>query len=338
MNFQNNIPEVIAEIGVNHDGSIDKAMALVDLVAEIGLPYAKFQVFQASKLVHRSAGCAPYQLRAVRTNTQIEMLDDLAFSFSEFEKLAVHCEEVGVQFVATPFDEDAVKFLADLQVPWIKVASGELTNYPLLRCIANTEIPVVLSTGMSSISQISKALDIFRAIDRDLVCLKALMHCVSLYPTPTNLTNLRRIISLRKKFGVPIGYSDHTIGIEAAIIAGDLGVNLIEKHFTNDRSAKGPDHKASSTPEEFKALLKKLVANRILLGDGEISPSAQENEMEFYARRVLIATTEISAGDVFGYHNLSGIRANYGLPIEVIDVVSGTVSQRSYLEGEIISL
>ena len=250
---------IIAEAGVNHNGSADIARRLADEAARAGADYVKFQTFHAEKLVTARSSTADYQRRNCQATSQLEMLRKLQLSEKDFIEIARHCEDIGIRFLSTPFDEQSVEFLSDIGVDMMKVPSGEITNLPLLRAIGQTGLPVVMSTGMCSIADVALALDALSesGTPRDKI---TLLHCNTEYPTPYQDVNLRAMETLHHAFGLPVGYSDHTVGITVPIAAAAMGATIIEKHFTLDKQAAGPDHAASLDPEELKAVAEQIKA------------------------------------------------------------------------------
>jgi len=286
--------EIIAEIGVNHDGSLAKARQLVRVARDCGADWAKFQTFKAANLVADSAPIAEYQ-RTHHTGDQRSLLARLELGESDFRQLAAYCSEVGIGFLSTPFDPESLEFLLSLGLSTIKVASGEITNLPLLSRLGSAGVRVILSTGMSTLGEVERAVRTLQdAGCRDLV----LLHCVTQYPTPVEQVNLRALATLRQAFGLPVGYSDHTPGNEVAVAAAALGAVIIEKHLTLDPRAPGPDHAASSPPDQFAALVRAIRNVEAALGDGVKRPAACERANLVVARKSLVAARDLAAGTV----------------------------------------
>ncbi len=293
-------PYIIAEAGVNHDGSVDQAIKLVDIAADAGADAVKFQLFNPDELVSSDAPLAAYQERSGESN-QKTMLERLTLPHDAYVRLKLHAEKRGIDFITTPFDMASAKFLAALGVKMMKIPSGELTNIPFLRRVAALNIPTILSTGMSNITEIHEAVEPFK--DREVPY--AILHCVSSYPAPTDQINLRAMETLRTEFGVPIGYSDHSEGIEVSIMAAALGAQIIEKHFTTDRTLPGPDHAASLEPDELKDMilqirdpqvLKNMSVPESILGSGEKACQPCETGVRDVARRSVVINTKVERG------------------------------------------
>lgn len=284
---------VIAEIGVNHDGSLERALELVSACAGAGVDAVKFQSFDPADLVTDRAPLADYQHRAgADIDSQLEMLAPLALSVAEFEQLADRCRELDIDFLSTPFDLEHGRLLAELGVPAIKVASGELTNLPLLSGLAALGRPLLISTGMATPE------DIERALQAVADAPAALLHCVSSYPTPYDQANLRAITTLQRLFpGRVVGYSDHCLGLDASLAAVALGASLLERHVTYDRAAPGPDHAISLLPDELEELVKRTRLIEGALGSGEKAPQPAELNTMSVARRSLVARRRIQPGE-----------------------------------------
>ena len=352
---------VIAEAGVNHNGSLDLARALVDAAAAAGADSVKFQSFRAADLVSRSAPRAEYQARNVGgTETQFEMLRKLELSFDAQRALARHAEAAGIAFLSTPFDRASLDFLAgDLGVRRIKLGSGDLTNAPLLLAAARTGRELILSSGMASLAETITALgvlafgylapagetpspaafaDAWRSPDgrRALHGRVTLLHCTSEYPTPLGDVNLRAMDALRGATGLPVGLSDHTEGTTVAIAAAALGAVVIEKHFTLDRGMAGPDHRASVEPAELAALVTGVRSVEAALGSGEKVPREGELATRAVARRSLVAGAPIRAGEPFTEANLAVKRPGTGVaPVQYWDYL-GRLATRNYVPDELI--
>ena len=286
---------VIAECGVNHNGSLPLALELVDCAASAGADAVKFQTFRPEALVSRTARKARYQLAAVGgTDTQFEMLESLTLSEADHRALRQRCDTQSIEFMSTPFDEQSCDLLERVGVTRFKIGSGDLTHLPLLRHVAAKGRPVILSTGMATLAEVEAAVDAIReAGDPPL----SLLHCVTEYPAPLDQINLRAMDTLRRAFGLPVGYSDHTLGPEASIAAVTLGATVIERHLTLDRALPGPDHSASSEPDELRALIATLRQVQRALGDGIKRPAACELGNRDVARRSLVATRDLRAGE-----------------------------------------
>lgn len=318
---------IIAEAGVNHNGDLKLAKRLIDVAFECGADAVKFQTFKAEESTGLTADKADYQIRNDSTvESQLEMLKKLELPFSDFKILKEYCSQKPIDFISTPDGSDSLKCLLDLQVPLIKIGSTEITNYPFLKEIALTMKPVILSTGMSSLGEVEKALDVlWETGSRNI----QLMHCTTDYPTDIEDVNLKAMITLREAFHLPVGYSDHTLGFEAAIAATALGAVCIEKHITLERSMPGPDHKASMPPEEFKNYVKEIRNTESLLGDGRKKPTKNEIQIMQQARRSILAVRDLSAGTVLNREMLCYKRPGIGISPEYSDILVGRVLKRN---------
>src|SRR5215208_4566960 len=285
---------VIAEAGVNHNGDLKMARALIDVAVDSGADAVKFQTFQADRLVTPEAPKAAYQAANTGdTESQFEMLRRLELSPEAHRELQSYCEERGIIFLSTPFDEEAVDLLDELGVPAFKISSGDLTNSPLLEHVARKGKPVILSTGMSELSELIEAVSVLNTAGCET---PILLHCVSNYPADPAEVNLRAMQTMRSAFDVPVGFSDHTQGIDVALAAVALGACVIEKHFTLDRTLQGPDHLASLEPTELRELVRSTRRVEKALGSGRKVPTASEMETAKVARRSLVAARDIAAG------------------------------------------
>lgn len=334
---------IIAEAGVNHNGSLDLAKKLIDSAAEAGVDYVKFQTFRADKLVTRTARQAAYQSRNLGTTGQDEdgsqyaMLKAFELSPDDHAALIGHCRERGVRFLSTAFDLDSIAFLDSLGLPLWKVPSGELTNYPYLRAIGMTRKPVILSTGMATLDEVADAIDVLTRFGtpKDEI---TLLHCTTEYPAPKNEINLRAMATMRERFGLPVGYSDHTEGIEIPVAAVALGATVIEKHFTLDRSLPGPDHKASLEPGELRAMVRQIRAVESAMGDGIKTPSDAEKPNIPIARKSIVAARPIRKGELFTEENLTAKRPGTGISPMLWESVIGKTAGRDFDADEAIEL
>lgn len=326
---------IIAEAGVNHNGSLDLACRLVDAAKAAGADCIKFQTFRAQNLVSRNAGKADYQKDTTGDGSQADMLTKLELSYDAFSRLKQYCEEVGITFLSTPFDLESAAFLDQLGVPFWKIPSGEVTNLPYLEALAKTGRPVVMSTGMCEMDEIEAALRVLREHETSDI---RLLHCNTEYPTPFADVNLRAMETMRNAFGVEVGYSDHTKGIEVPIAAAALGATIIEKHFTLDRNMDGPDHKASLEPEELAAMVSAIRNIEQALGSGEKTASPSERKNIAVARKSIVAKRSIKAGERLTEDNLTVKRPGSGIsPMRWGDVL-GTAAIRDFEEDEMIEL
>lgn len=325
---------IIAEAGVNHNGSLQLAQKMVEKAKEAGADYIKFQTFIPKNLVSKYAGKAEYQKHTTGgEESQLHMLEKLALTGQDFVELKAYCEQVGIGFLSTPFDLESIHFLDQLDMDFWKLPSGEITNLPYLEAIGRTKKQVVMSTGMCEIWEIQEAIQILeKAGTKDITVL----HCNTEYPTPfcdVNLLAMKQMAEVLKK---PIGYSDHTVGIEVPIAAVALGAVVIEKHFTLDRTMEGPDHKASLEPDELKAMVSAIRNIEKSLGDGRKKRTESEEKNCAVARKSIVAKCKIQKGETFTEENLTVKRPGTGIsPMKWYDVL-GTQAERDYEADEII--
>lgn len=327
---------VIAEAGVNHNGSVDLARQLIDAAASSGADAVKFQTFRAAKLVTAAAPKAKYQVANTGSaESQFQMLKRLELTLEEFRTLADHCKLRGITFLSAPFDEESVELLQSLEVPAYKVPSGELTNGPLLEHIARKGKPIILSTGMSTLSEVGTAVDIIHSAgNTELV----LLHCTSNYPTPPDQVNLLAMDTMRREFALPVGYSDHTQGITIPIAAVARGACVIEKHFTLDRNLPGPDHIASLEPDELAAMVTAIRTVEAAMGDGKKQPTAAELDTSAVARKSLVAGRDIPAGTVLHDADIAIRRPGTGLAPSMRESLIGRTARRAIEEGTLLAL
>lgn len=334
-----NAPKVliIAEAGVNHNGELELAKKLIDVAADAGVDYVKFQTFKADKIVTQSAEKAQYQQNATgATESQYEMLKKLELTDAMHHELFNYCQKSSVQFLSTGFDIESVDFLLSLGQQLIKVPSGEITNLPYLRHIGSRQLPVILSTGMSTMEEIGDALAVL--ITAGLANEKiTVLHCTTEYPTPMEEVNLRAMQSIKEKFGVAVGYSDHTVGIEVSIGAVALGATVIEKHFTLDKNLPGPDHKASLNPDELHTLVIGVRNLEIALGSSKKTPTASEIANLLVVRRSIVASRNIEIGEVFSEINITTKRPGTGITPMKWDRLIGSKAIRNFLPDEEIT-
>jgi N,N'-diacetyllegionaminate synthase len=327
---------VIAEAGVNHNGDPDLARRLVDIAADAGADAIKFQTFDPAALVTADAPKAAYQQRNDGTaRTQRQMLDALVLPHQLHRELQHRAQARGVMFLSTPFDEGSADFLVDLGVPALKVGSGELTNHLLLQHLARKRLPLLLSTGMAVLDEIAAALAVIRAAGDPPV---ALFHCVSNYPCAPDEANLHSMATLRDRFGLPTGWSDHTLGIDVALAGVALGAQLLEKHFTMDRSLPGPDHLASLEPGELAALVRGVRAVESALGTGEKAPSPAERAVALVARRSLYWRRTLPAGAIVATGDLQALRPGDGVSADRIGELIGRRMTRAVAAGTRIAI
>jgi N,N'-diacetyllegionaminate synthase len=328
---------IIAEAGVNHNGSIENAFKLVDAAVEAGVDYVKFQTFKANKLVSNTARKADYQIENTNNSeSQLEMLQRLELSESAHEQLLEYCKSKNISFFSTAFDLDSLDYLLNLGIEMVKIPSGEITNLPYLRKAAKLFKKIILSTGMSTLSEVKDALTVFldNGVLRENI---TILHCNTEYPTPMNDVNLKAMLHLQKEFDTLIGYSDHTLGIEVPIAAVALGASMIEKHFTLDKNMEGPDHKASLEPHELKAMVSAIRnIESAISGTGFKMPSDSEMKNIAIARKSIIAKTNIVKGDVFTEDNLTVKRPGNGISPMLWDTVIGQKATRDFSQDDLI--
>ena len=330
---------IIAEAGVNHNGDINLAKKLIDVAAEAGVDYVKFQTFKAENLVSKNAKKAEYQkINAGENDTQLEMLKKLELTLEDHHELIDYCNEKKVAFFSTGFDLQSLDLLYQLGLRLYKVPSGEITNLPYLRKVAQLAEKVIISTGMSTIENIENALNVFLSagITKESVYV---LHCNTEYPTPMKDVNLLAMLSIKNKFKVEIGYSDHTLGIEVPIAAVDLGAKVIEKHFTLDRSLPGPDQLASLEPNELKEMVQSIRNIELAIsGNGSKEPSESEKKNIDIARKSIVAKTFISKGEAFSEINITTKRPGSGISPMLWDQVIGQVAHKDFNEDDLIDL
>lgn len=331
---------IIAEAGVNHNGSLATAMRMVDVAAEAGVDMIKFQTFKSEKLVSKEARQAEYQKRNIgngQNDSQLDMLRKLELSPSDHSALVDYCLQKGIKFFSTAFDLDSIEFLHGLKMGIWKVPSGEITNYPYLKKIAQYKEDVILSTGMCELKDIENALKVLtvHGVGKEQI---TILHCNTEYPTPFEDVNLRAMIEIHDKFGVKVGYSDHTKGIEVPIAAVALGASVIEKHFTLDRRMPGPDHKASLEPDELKAMVASIRNIEQALGTGHKTVTASERKNIAVARKSIVAACDINKGDVMTEDKLTVKRPGNGISPMRWEEVVGTRAIRDFKEDELIEL
>lgn len=325
---------IIAEAGVNHNGSVEIAKKMVLAAKEAGADYIKFQTFCPEKLVSKSAGKADYQKQNTGTKeSQLEMLQKLALSQDNFLELKEYCQRQGIGFLSTPFDLDSIHFLHRLDMDFWKLPSGEITNLPYLLEIAKTGRPVVMSTGMCDLKEIKEAVDCLRRAGTEKIIL---LHCNTEYPTPMKDVNLKAMQTMKDSLGLPMGYSDHTQGIEVPIAAAALGACVLEKHFTLDKTMPGPDHRASLEPEELQAMVTAVRNIERAMGNGRKEPSESEKKNIEAVRKSIVAKCKIKKGEVFTEENLTTKRPGTGIsPMKWFDLM-GQRAKRDYETDQII--
>ena len=329
---------IIAEAGVNHNGQLDLALKLCEAAKEAGVDCVKFQTWKTENICTASAAMAAYQKENIQTEaaSQFEMLKRLELSYEHFEYIKQYCEKIGIDFLSTPDEEESLEFLMNrLHLPLIKIGSGEVTNIPYLRKMASYSKPIILSTGMSNIAQVATAYDTLMKAGAHSI---ALLHCTTNYPCPIDEVNLRAMLTLKDAFKCQVGYSDHTMGIEVPIAAVAMGAEIIEKHFTLDRTMDGPDHKASLEPAELKQMVQSIRNIEHALGDGIKRPNKSEEANAKVVQKSILAKRPIKMGEILDETNLTVKRAGKGISSVHWDVVVGCYAIKDYAIDEPIQL
>lgn len=335
----NNYVTIIAEAGVNHNGSIKLAKQLIDEAAKAGVDYIKFQTFKADNLVTKSARQADYQQMNIghKSESQYTMLKRIELSYDAHKELINYCQQKGVKFFSTAFDMDSIEYLNSLNLGLWKIPSGEITNYPYLKRIASFGDKVIVSTGMCELSDIEAALNVLTTNGTKKENITVL-HCNTEYPTPFEDVNLKAMLEIGEKFDVQIGYSDHTLGMEVSIAAVALGATVLEKHFTLDKTMEGPDHKASLEPDELTTMVSAIRNIEKALGTGHKEVSASEKKNIEVVRKSIVAACDIKAGENLTAQNLSTKRPGSGISPMHWEEVIGTKAVRDFKEEEQITL
>lgn len=325
---------IIAEAGVNHNGDIEIAKKMIDAASAAGADAVKFQTFKAERIVAINAPKAEYQIENTNnTESQYQMLKKLEIDKETHLELMEYCKEKNIMFLSTPFDIDSVHMLMELGIEIIKIPSGEITNLPYLREVARQKKKVILSTGMSNMQEVKEAVDIIRQNGSEDI---TVLHCNTQYPTPMEDVNLRAMISMREELELPVGYSDHTQGIEVPIAAAAMGATVVEKHFTLDKTMEGPDHKASLEPEEFRKMVKAIRNIEKALGDGNKNITESEKDNLSIVRKSIVAACRIEKGELFTEKNLTVKRPGNGISPMKWDEIIGKVSDKTYEVDEVI--
>lgn len=324
---------VIAEAGVNHNGDFETARKLIDAAKTAQADAVKFQTFKTEKILTRTASMADYQKENLGSeDTQFQMIKALELSHAHFSELQTYAESIGIDFLSTPDDEESLDFLADtLDLSWLKIGSGEVTNLPFLRKIAAKQKRMILSTGMSTIGEVERAVRTIHQVNQQELLL---LHCTTNYPCPPEEVNLRAMLTLQRAFDTRVGYSDHTIGSEVPVAAVALGAEVIEKHITLDKSMEGPDHRASLDPGEFGEMVRQIRAIEVALGNGVKWPNPSEEKIKPSVRRRIVASLNLAAGTVLSWEHLSFKRANQGLYADQADALIGRRLCKSVFEDE----
>ncbi len=327
---------IIAEAGVNHNGSIELAKKLIDVGAEAGVDAVKFQSFKAEKLATKYAAKAKYQKETTgQDESQYEMLKRLELDYSKHKQLIDYCNSKNIMFLSSPFDIESAELLQSLNMEIFKVPSGEIENVPYLKKIASFNKKVIISTGMCDLADIEFALDVLRNNGATDV---SVLHCNTEYPTPMSDVNLNAMDTIKSAFKVEVGYSDHTKGIEVPIAAVAKGATIIEKHFTLDKNMVGPDHQASLSPEELKDLVKAIRNIEQALGNGIKKPSKSEAKNAIIARKSIVAKMDIKEGELFTENNLTIKRPGNGVSPKLWEKIMGKKASKNYKEDELIEV
>ena len=327
---------IIAEAGVNHNGNLDLALKMVDEAKRTGADIVKFQTAIPEKVISKYADKAEYQKKTTgNEESQLEMCKRIHLKLSDYDIIKKYCEEVGIEFLSTPFDLESIDYLEKLGMRLWKIPSGEITNLPYLIKIAKTGRPVIMSTGMAELNEVEEAVNVLKENGAGEI---TLLHCTTEYPAPFESVNLRAMNTLREKFGTEVGYSDHTVGFEAAVAAAVLGASVIEKHFTLNHNMEGPDHKASLEPEEFEVMVNNIRLIEKALGDGVKQPAEVEKKNIAIARKSIVAARDIKKGEIFTEDNITVKRPGSGIsPMKWFEVL-GTEAVRDFGEDELIEL
>lgn len=334
--MENKSTFIIAEAGVNHNGSFELAKQLVDKAVWAGADCIKFQTFNSKNLVSKNAQKAEYQKKTTDSSeSQLDMLKKLELSKEEFIELRDYCNQKEIMFLSTPFDLESIDFLVDLGVKTWKIPSGEITNYPFLRAIGKRKESVIMSTGMCTLDETRDAVSVLNKFGTTDI---TLLHCTTEYPAPYDSVNLNAMITLQKEFSFNVGYSDHTNGIEVPVAAVAMGATVIEKHFTLDKNMEGPDHKASLEPDELKQMIQSIRNVELALGDGTKKPSEAEKKNIAIARKSIVAACDIKKGEIFTVQNLATKRPGNGISPMLWNRVIGTRAIRDFVVDELIEV
>lgn len=327
---------IIAEAGVNHNGQMDLAYKLIDKAVEAGADCIKFQTFKSQNLVSKFAEKAAYQRNKLNDDeSQLDMIKKLELRFDDFIDLKKYANKKGIEFCSTPFDMESISFLHDLKMPFWKIPSGEITNLPYLEKIAKFDEPIIMSTGMCNINEVTQAIEVLRKYSTKKIIV---LHCNTEYPTPYKDVNLMAMKDLQMNTNCEVGYSDHTLGIEIPIAAVTLGAKVIEKHFTLDKTLEGPDHMSSLDPDELKAMVEGIRHVEIAIGDGYKRISQSEMKNIHVARKSIVASKSIKKGETFDINNLTCKRPGNGIsPMKWYEII-GQKAIRDFNEDELIEI
>ena len=329
---------IIAEAGVNHNGNMDTAKKLIDLAAECGANYVKFQIFKADLLTTSEAEKANYQKKYSVEENQQDMLRKLELPFEHFKTLREYSESIGIGFLASAFDEVSLEYLLSLKLDFIKIPSGEITNVPYLKRIALEPNKIILSTGMSSIDEIQAAINILTGQRNIALEDITILHCNTDYPTEIDQVNLNAMTTIKNTFGSKVGYSDHTADNNVAVGAVCMGASIIEKHITTDKNQVGPDHKASMDRDDFTKYVKSIREAEIFLGKPLKMPTESELQNINHARRYLVASKNIIKGEAFTEENMTSKRTSSGIPVSQWDEIIGSKADKNFLVDDVITI
>ena len=325
---------IIAEIGVNHGGCVDLAFKMIDEAKKCGADAVKFQTFKASRLVGKNTPKVGYQMSTTDVNeSHFEMIKALEFKYEDHESVINYCKSKNIEFISTPYDIDSAIFLDKLGVKFFKTASADIVDLPLHRFLAATRKNVIISTGMATLGEIEEVLSIYKLKD---IAKVSLLHCVANYPCSYQSLNLNVLKTLKEAFGLPVGFSDHAAGPFPAAVSVALGATIIEKHFTLDKEMEGPDHKASSTPEEFSILVDAIRVAEASLGSKVKLVQSEEAEMRKISRKSLFLTKNIAEGNIIEEGDLTLMRPGYGIYASALPVILGRKASKNLREGEML--
>ncbi len=323
---------IIAEAGVNHNGRLDLALRLCDAVKEAGADVVKFQTWITEKLITRNVAMAEYQESNTGvTESQFDMLKRLELSFDDFRKIKKHCDDIGIVFASTADEPESLDFLVELGIPFIKVGSGDIGNVSFLEYMGSKGLPIILSTGMSSLADVKASL---KALEKGGAKDITVLHCTTNYPCPYDEVNLKAMLTLEREFHYPVGYSDHTMGTEVSVAAVALGATVIEKHFTIDRNMEGPDHIASTEPDEFKYMVDQIRNIERALGDGIKQATASEKKIKGVITKRIVAACRIEAGETFSNDNICVKRSGEGKLASYWNEIIGLKASKTYEADE----
>ncbi|NBK93799.1 N-acetylneuraminate synthase [bacterium 1XD21-13] len=319
---------IIAEAGVNHNGRLDLAMQLCDAAKNAGADVVKFQTWKTEKIITQSVSQAEYQIKNTGSQeSQYNMLKHLELTYEEFRKIKQYCDKIGIMFASTADEEDSLDFLIGLGIPFIKIGSSDIGNLPFLRYIGRKKMPIILSTGMSTLAEVDISVNALKEEGTEDI---TLLHCTTDYPCLYQDVNLKAMLTLKESFHLPVGYSDHTTGIEIANAAVSLGAKVIEKHFTLNRHMGGPDHAASMEPREFKEMVKTIRNIELALGDGLKRPTQKERNIRDVVKKRIVASKDIVRGETLSSENICVKRNDTGEEAVMWDHIVGIKAERDY--------